>query len=75
MSEWISVDDVWPGNTEQCIVYGIDNGEPFIAVCWSPDGDDDWLLVSPFAYHINFEFPDYNLQGVTHWMPLPEPPK
>jgi len=74
MSEWISLADKWPQDADMYLVCGVaPDGERFIAVCWSPDGEDYWLMVSPLGF--NDDFPDYRVYGVTHWMPLPEPPK
>ena len=64
VQEWISVDDRFPEEKANCIVYYkhayCDNdGYWEIGICFN-DGE---------KFHIN---PAYK---VTHWMPLPHPPK
>lgn len=68
MSQWIPVTERLPENQvldawgipSEVIVYSSDL-EPNIALAWYEDGKwkhDEWGV----------------LKGVTHWMPLPEPP-
>lgn len=80
MSEWISVEDRLPDVDEQVIVFAegkIDGfiGDTVMAVsrryyplrsCNAESTYIDW--VAPWAYFLV----DYK---ITHWMPLPQPPK
>ena len=59
MSEWISIDDRLPEKDEGVIIYPMDG------------------MVGHADYFFNaFSTWGYGeVNGVTHWMPLPEPPK
>jgi hypothetical protein len=57
--EWISVKDRLPENLDEVVIYVSDYG-------------------IDIAFYSNQSFFDYNSDGilsVTHWMPLPKPPK
>lgn len=66
MSEWISVEDRLPKNNRN--ISGHD-----VAVVLVSDGDN--VISSVFAEGFGWiDFPD--MKGdITHWQPLPEPPK
>ena len=71
MSEWISVKDRLPENDDNVlvIVNGKYNNVTFVnAMMIAAFCDDEhvWFLN---------EYPDFVHANVTHWMPLPEPPK
>lgn len=79
MSEWISVYERLPGNYVCVLVKGRpfgNKGEMFSFAIrvyeeWhEPDTQFGWIEDIEDA-DIGF----YDLEGVTHWMPLPEPPK
>ena len=64
VQEWISVDDKLPEEKVNCVVYYKH------AYC---DNDDYWAIGIWFYDGEKFLFdPAYK---VTHWMPLPNPPK
>ena len=64
VQEWISVKERLPQEKVDCIVYYQH------AYC---DNDDYWAIGMCFYDGEKFQFdPAYK---VTHWMPLPEPPK
>ena len=64
VQEWISVDDRFPEEKANCIVYYQH------AYC---DNDGYWAIGICFNDGEKFQInPAYK---VTHWMPLPEPPK
>ena len=64
VQEWISVDDRLPKEKVNCIVHYKH------AYC---DYDDYWAIGMCFYDGEKFQFgPAYK---VTHWMPLPQPPK
>ncbi len=71
MSEWISVKDKLPEEREDVLFIVEPNGVPFVRIGLYKSGD--WYLMcgmnaySPFTS--NTAWP------VTHWMPLPDPPK
>lgn len=59
VSEWISVNDRMPEEGENVLTYG---ARPFYDVFY-------------INRLINKESGEWLYDGVTHWMPLPEPPK
>jgi len=61
---WISVEDRLPPYLTRCLVT---NGE-YIKLSWSKDEDEAWC-------EIQDSDTDVWLNDVTHWMPLPQPPK
>lgn len=65
MSEWISVEDRLPDFSENkdFLVTSLDN----VDGTWPGD-----IHIKRW-YHDHFIIPHY--ETVTHWMPLPEPPK
>ena len=64
VQEWISVDDRFPEEKANCIVYYQH------AYC---DNDGYWAI--GFCYYDGEKFKFYPAYKVTHWMPLPHPPK
>lgn len=64
MTEWISVKDRLPEKTSRCIVSRFDyvTCTSFIDILWF-EKDSWWDRLYPGNF------------AVTHWMPLPEPPK
>ena len=72
MSEWISVKDRLP-ETEDDFVLVIVSGEPRKNIKLQSayelatyNTEDGWILE---------KWPDWMCAKITHWMPLPEPPK
>lgn len=70
MSEWISVKDRLP--EEGDYVLGIVSGHNGIIKF-----TDAWMLVHYDADEKEWWADEYDIEGcsVTHWMPIPEPPK
>ena len=66
MGEWISVKDRLPEDCKKILVV---NGRGYISISslWRKDGSK-WTWVDS-AGHFN------HVNDITHWMPLPEPPK
>ena len=64
VQEWISVDEMLPEEKVNCIVYYKH------AYC---DNDDYWAIGICFYNGEKFQM-DWSYK-VTHWMPLPKPPK
>ena len=64
VQEWISVDDRLPEKGEEVLVF--DTRENWTGFAWLRP-DETWTA-------LGFDFP-FDLGEVTHWMPLPEPPK
>lgn len=64
--EWISVDDRLPNDGE-------------VVLCWAENGKNQTKnLLKQVTYVQNkWIYGTYStfIDGVTHWMPLPEPPK
>ena len=61
---WISVRDRLPEKGEEVLVF--DTRENWIGFAWLRP-DETWTA-------LGFDFP-FDLGEVTHWMPLPNPPK
>jgi hypothetical protein len=66
VQEWISVKDRLPDEYEPVLVYDPDvgHGQCVMYACWSVDG-----------WKTEFDFDHHEDHGITHWMPLPTPPK
>ena len=62
VQEWISVDDRLPENGKEGVLIALRWGE--VGIGWCEDGRWDSEFVN-----------EYEDGEVTHWMPLPEPPK
>ena len=62
--EWISVDDMLPGEKVNCIVHYKH------AYC---DNDDYWAI--GICFYDGEKFRIGCAYKVTHWMPMPQPPK
>ena len=61
--EWISVKDRLPEDDAMCLVYGRNWHEIVVAIYY---GDGKWLTCYGLTNITRF---------VTHWMPMPMPPK
>lgn len=76
--KWISVDDRLPEEHEQpCLVSCNDGAWWNQYVAWTDEMNNDGFILS-FPYEAEYEgilSKDIPLTNVTHWMPLPEPPK
>ena len=60
--KWISVEERYPAD-DQCVMY-VD------------DGEVAFRIVRGWALRELCEFPEHReVHRITHWMPLPEPPK
>jgi len=68
MSEWILVEDNLPdeGVEVLCMWFGAASGEPQYIV---DHVDNDGFVSDELCKH------DATIPKITHWMPLPEPPK
>ena len=64
VQEWISVTERLPEKGEEVLVF--DTRENWIGFAWLRP-DETWTA-------LGFDFP-FDLGEVTHWIPLPEPPK
>lgn len=66
MSEWISVKYSYP-NIGQLVIFSSDKKNVFAG---RYNGDEDWEIgCACILAYSQYDF------SVTHWMPLPEPPK
>ena len=75
MPQWISVEERLPERNGKYIVTACDEGEPYDKKIWN-----DTVVVCAVYYKGRWIWEEnnteYSLDGiVTHWMPLPEPPK
>lgn len=69
MTEWISVKDRLPDFFDEVLVYNSCCDDSGISIAWRKQGNNGgWVWDSRMVY------PD-DLVGVTHWMPLPNPPE
>ncbi len=66
--EWISVKDRLPEHGQDVIVYGPDGVVAYVTYM-----ANDNLLYTGFYFDVGGEYITL-LKGITHWMPLPEPP-
>ena len=64
VQEWISVTERLPEKGEEVLVFN--TREDWIGFAWMRP-DETWTA-------LGFDFP-FDLGEVTHWMPLPQPPK
>ena len=64
VQEWISVTERLPEKGEEVLVFN--TRENWIGFAWLRP-DETWTA-------LGFDFP-FDLGEVTHWMPLPQPPK
>jgi len=74
MSEWISVKDRLPENNDDVLVT---DGED-CAVLFFHKNDNKWKYGYGLLEAYNYDGGaciEAETQGMTHWMPLPEPPK
>lgn len=71
MSEWISVMERLPERWQDVLITMISDGRMYVACLAGIDdfGDDIWEIQS------NCDKCFGPPETVTHWMPLPEPPK
>ncbi len=80
MSEWIPVEERLPTEHQRCLAWAP------VHAATPADGSDVWLseyeivseegkLYGLFVDGYTFVFPGAPIEGVTHWMPLPEGPK
>ena len=65
MAEWISVNDRLPENSDSVLVFGK-------YIC---GGSIDMAWCNSVTKTFYSEEESHLLDNVTHWMPLPEPPK
>ena len=63
--KWISIEDKLPDKDAVYLIHApsADPDKPFIHIAWY-DPDFGWSLL-----------PKVWIPAITHWMPLPEPPK
>ena len=78
---WISVKERLPGEDGRYLVYNMSycNALAFVAsfsTCLENVGEYDFDGEKrPGWFSYDDEYGYYEIDGVTHWMPLPEPPK
>lgn len=69
MTEWINVKDRLPDDKEQYLICNESNFGKIDIAYYQPIGDK-FSNYEPF-----WQARSHRSTGVTHWMPLPEPPK
>ena len=77
MSEWISVKERVPERKGEYFVYSTFAGYGYRRIAFfSPcyDGYEEYMQGKRVWYACDREYGDCEIH-VTHWMPLPEPPK
>lgn len=70
MSEWIDVNDVLPTKPVKAIVFAV-NGQSYTTEIMSISGREPLKNIYKEDTHIGLKTKLF----ITHWMPLPEPPK
>ena len=74
--EWISVDDRLPDTYQEVLVFGNDEYNNLGRGVWiGYYRYDDWHIVNNGDYIDGGYGRDYINSKITHWMPLPKPPK
>lgn len=69
VEEWISVKEMLPEVFDEVLVYNNCGYESIVSIAWRRSGSNGgWIWDSRMSY------PE-DLVNVTHWMPLPQPPK
>jgi len=75
MDNWISVDDRLPSNDDDVLVFPAPNNETGVITAsynpWGGQYGKKWMYCE---YASNYG-DEYYEATVTHWQPLPEPPK
>lgn len=72
MNEWISVKDRLPSQGKHVLAYSLD---PLNKGCFRAYWSGDIYYPSWNCYPIGSNASDGLVFDITHWMPLPEPPK
>lgn len=72
MSEWISVEDDMPIYGDPVLIVGNGVTQHVTYMRDGADDEPDWF--EPYFFDHDDDF-KVDLNKVTHWMPLPEPPK
>ena len=67
MSEWISVKDRLPESQADVLVVAFWHERWQTMMGWHSDMGKKWRVITPHG--------EREPGGVTHWMPLPDPPK
>lgn len=77
MCNWISVKNRLPDLYEKVIVYNAENENTFLARRMESDFECRDAVTREFVNWswIPYGYTCVTLESVTHWMPLPEPPK
>ena len=80
VQEWISVDDRLPDKKGAFLVYVKTKNKwgGYIKTTWFTtcyEGVEDHMQGKKIWYDYDSDFGDYEVRNVTHWMPLPDPPK
>ena len=76
--EWISVKDRLPSERNNYLVYRRNSYGNYISIAdWTPnyDGFEERLKGKAMWYKYDSEYGDYEIDNVSHWMALPEPPE
>ena len=71
-TKWISVDERLPHNLEDVLAFEKYKDVPFVGFY----RDGRWIANQDFVYSLSGVISsDIDSHNVTHWMPLPTPPK
>lgn len=76
--EWISVEDELPEIAGKYLIARKTVYGNLINIVWydtNYNGGNDDMIGKSVWYMFDGDWGDYEIPNVTHWMPLPEPPK
>lgn len=76
--EWISVDDRLPEIAGKYLISRKTVYGNLINIVWydtNYNGGNDDMIGKSVWYMFDGDWGDYEIPNVTHWMPLPQPPK
>ena len=72
MDKWISVKDRLPEDGQNCILYYPENNPEFVSGEYDNEFNRWYYAYEEYSYRPAFnELQD----GITHWMPMPDPPE
>lgn len=75
MSEWISVEDRLPTSIVNKVIVRCKNGYVGFGHYEKYNGKEVWYNLESQKPFTDWDIEDCETYEITHWMPLPEPPR